>query len=211
MFLPASSMTLVLIADILSLWLIPSLGVGDWFLTFTLLLGAHIVLCIIAMRLLMKFFPIMEGEFEMGSREAGYWQAQAVVALLGCNYFAPAIPLFLKPHWYRLFGAKIGKGVGIGGVLVDSSLTVLEAGSGVGADAMILGHWIAAGRVRIGRVVVGEGATIGAKALILPGVRLGAGATVGAMSMARSGQAVPPGEVWVGIPAKKLERTPALP
>ena len=147
MFLPAISMSAVLLADILSLWVFETLDIGDLFLVFVMLIFTHIAMCVLVTRLLMVFFPIIKGEFLEGSHEVARWRAQAVVALLGCIYFDPVVPLFLKPFWYRLFGAKIGKGVAIGGRLVDCSLTVLQAGCGIGADAMILGHWLAGGRV----------------------------------------------------------------
>lgn len=49
-------------------------------------------------------------------------------------------------------------------------------------------------------VVIEEGAFIGAGAVILPGVRIGAFAIVGANAVVTKD--VPPGQVWMGIPAK---------
>jgi len=111
MLLSATSMILILLGDALSLWGILSLGVSDLFLSFVLLLVVHIILCVLATRLLMLFFPIIEGEFPINSPEVARWQAQAVVALLSSIYFEPFIPFFLKPAWYRFFGAKIARGV----------------------------------------------------------------------------------------------------
>jgi len=204
MFLSATSMSFVLLTDILWLWALISHGINELFLIFFLLVIVHITICIIVTRLLMVFLPIVEGEFPIDSPEVARWQAQAVVALLGCIYFYPIVPFFLKPFWYRLFGAKIAKSVNISGQILDCSLTVLNTGSGVGADAMILGHLVTGGKVKIGTVIVEENAMIGAKSLILPGVRIGAGATVGAMSLVPSGKTIPANETWVGIPAKKL-------
>ncbi|MEQ6340475.1 MAG: hypothetical protein M3A44_02200 [Gammaproteobacteria bacterium] len=210
MLLSATSMTLILFGDALFLWGCLSLGISEPFLVFILLLIAHITLCVLATRLLMLFFPIIEGEFPVKSPEVARWQAQAVVALLGCIYLEPFVPFFLKPSWYRLFGAKIGKGVNIGGKLVDCSLTELKSGSGVGHDALVLGHWTAGDRCRIGRVVVGENAMIGARSLVFPGAKIGEGATIGAMSLLTSNQEVPPSEIWVGIPAKKFEKNKSI-
>ena len=205
MFLSAVSMGLVLSVDVLGLWALFSYGIGDLFLIAFLLIIAHITMCVIVTRLLMFFFPIIEGEFHVDSPEVARWQAQAVVALLGCIYFYPIIPFFLKPNWYRLFGAKISKGVNISGQILDCSLTVIKSGSGVGADSMILGHLVTGKMVKIGTVIVEENAMVGAKSLVLPGVRIGAGATVGAMSLVPSGRTIPANETWVGIPAKRLE------
>lgn len=211
MFLSVISMTSVLLTDVLWLWAFLCLGVSNLFLMFVLVIIAHIMTCVVATRLLMFFFPIIEGEFPIGSPEIARWQAQAVVALMGSIYFYPLIPFFLKPFWYRLFGAKIGKGVNISGQILDCSLTELKAGSGVGADAMILGHFTAGRLVKIGAVIVDKNAMIGAKALVLPGVRIGEAATIGAMSLVPSGKTVPANETWVGIPAKKLQKSRAAP
>jgi len=48
--------------------------------------------------------------------------------------------------------------------------------------------------------VVGDGASIGAGAVILPGVKIGKGAVVGAGAVVT--RDVPDGETWVGLPAR---------
>lgn len=50
-------------------------------------------------------------------------------------------------------------------------------------------------------IIVGEGASIGANATILPGVTIGRGARIGAGSVVTKD--VPEGETWVGNPAKR--------
>ncbi len=55
-----------------------------------------------------------------------------------------------------------------------------------------------------GYVHIEEGADIGTGAVLLPGVRIGKGAIIGAGAVVNKN--VPPGEVWVGVPAKPLKR-----
>lgn len=52
--------------------------------------------------------------------------------------------------------------------------------------------------------VVEQGASIGAGAILLPGVRIGRGAMIGAGAVVT--KSVPAGETWVGNPARPLER-----
>lgn len=52
------------------------------------------------------------------------------------------------------------------------------------------------------RTIVERGASIGAGAIILPGLRIGAGAMIGAGAVVT--RDIPAGETWVGNPAKKL-------
>jgi len=53
-------------------------------------------------------------------------------------------------------------------------------------------------------VKIGDGATIGARAFIMPGAEIGAGAIVGACSLVPKNIRIPPGEIWAGVPAKKI-------
>nr|WP_300975472.1 DapH/DapD/GlmU-related protein [Sphingomonas sp. LHG3406-1] len=52
------------------------------------------------------------------------------------------------------------------------------------------------------RTRVERGASIGAGAVILPGLTIGAGAMIGAGTVVT--RDVPPGETWVGNPARKV-------
>lgn len=51
---------------------------------------------------------------------------------------------------------------------------------------------------------VGAGASIGAGAIILPGISIGTGAMIGAGAVVT--RDVPAGETWAGNPARRLER-----
>jgi acetyltransferase-like isoleucine patch superfamily enzyme len=57
-------------------------------------------------------------------------------------------------------------------------------------------------RVPVERTVICSGASIGAGAIILPGIRIGRGAMVGEVAVVT--KSVPDGETWVGNPAKRL-------
>lgn len=52
------------------------------------------------------------------------------------------------------------------------------------------------------KTVVEDGVSIGANATILPGIRIGKGAKIGAGAVVTKD--VPPGEIWVGNPARKI-------
>lgn len=55
-----------------------------------------------------------------------------------------------------------------------------------------------------GNVTIEDGAYLGSGAVLRQGVRIGAGATVGMGAVVT--RDVPPGEIWVGNPARKLVR-----
>ena len=63
-------------------------------------------------------------------------------------------------------------------------------------------HWIDGDVVRIGRVRIGAGSTIGARSTLLPGARIGKGAEI-APGSAVFGR-VPAGQRWAGSPAERV-------
>jgi acetyltransferase-like isoleucine patch superfamily enzyme len=205
--LPIYCISVLFIVDGFTILLLFSYFNVELFLMAVFLLGLHTLYSAIIIRCLMYFFPIAEGRFSTTSPEFYRWQAQALIYLFSAIYLDPFVPFVLRPSFYRFFGAKIGKGVAIGGKVVDISLTTLKDRSGVGADAMVLGHLIANEKIYIGKVIVEEDAMVGAKSLISPGVTIKAGATIGAMSLVTSGRTIPENQVWVGIPAKQLNKT----
>jgi acetyltransferase-like isoleucine patch superfamily enzyme len=74
----------------------------------------------------------------------------------------------------------------------------------VGYDATILCHEFLQSEYRVGDVVVGDRAMIGAGAVILPGVEIGADAQVAANSLVT--RDVPPETTVAGVPAEPVAR-----
>lgn len=60
------------------------------------------------------------------------------------------------------------------------------------------------GKVRAGRVILEDYVGLGVGAIIHPGVRIGKESFVGAGSVVVSGTDIPPGEVWAGVPARRV-------
>jgi acetyltransferase-like isoleucine patch superfamily enzyme len=138
-------------------------------------------------------------------RHAGYvrtaWRFLVV-------WIARRTPSFRVKNWmYRaLLGAKVHRHAAIGlEVTLDvfyPSLVTIGEDAVVGFNTTILCHEYMADRYRVGPVVVERRATIGANCTLLPGVVVGEGATVSAMSLVN--RDVPPGELWGGVPARRL-------
>ena len=116
--------------------------------------------------------------------------------------------LRLKNWLLRRLGATVGDGVSWGleatpDVFWPERITLGE-GAIVGYDATLLCHEFLQAEYRLGDVVVGERAMIGAGAIVLPGVEIGADAQVGANSLVT--RDVPPGATVVGVPATPVDR-----
>lgn len=54
-----------------------------------------------------------------------------------------------------------------------------------------------------GKVVIKRGACVGGNSVVLPGVTIGEDAVVGALSLVKTD--VPAGEVWGGVPARRIK------
>ena len=111
--------------------------------------------------------------------------------------------LGLKRWLLRRLGVAVGDNVAWG---LESTpdvfwpdLITVEDDAIIGYDATILCHEFLTNEYRTGPVVVREGAMIGAKTVVLPGVEVGANAQVAANSLVAAD--VPPGETVAGVPA----------
>lgn len=60
------------------------------------------------------------------------------------------------------------------------------------------------GKTKAGRVIIGNNVFVGAKTVILPGVKIGNNVVIGANSTVA--KSIPDGEVWAGTPAKFIAR-----
>lgn len=115
--------------------------------------------------------------------------------------FAPMRYLF-----YRSLGAKIDRTFFFGWDAKITDPWALAVGRDViiGSFAVILGHSVEGDQVILDRVEIGDGATVGIRSVIMPGVRIGAHAMVGACSLVLKGTTIPAGEIWAGVPARKI-------
>ena len=116
--------------------------------------------------------------------------------------------LRLKSWLLRRLGATVGSGVSWG---LEATPDVfwperIELGDDVivGYDSVLLCHEFLQDEYRLGDVVVGDRAMLGAKVTVLPGVHIGADAQVAANSLVADD--VAPGETVAGVPAEPVER-----
>jgi acetyltransferase-like isoleucine patch superfamily enzyme len=81
----------------------------------------------------------------------------------------------------------------------------------LGQDAFISGNIHSGGDSRFGLVVIEANATIGARCMVFPNVRIGKGATLMVGSVVPEGTVIPEGETWRGNPARKWLGNPQSP
>lgn len=219
---------LALALGIGSAWaLLGALPLGDFrgIVLVTGALLASFLFAILAYRLFLRFFPLIEGKKPEGSRGEFIYHVY-VLFLLMVFYpvmFPGFLPIPIARRLYMALGARIGPGSYGPTCIVDPPLTEIGAHCVLGQGAIIACHHIVGNRlvhrrVRIGdRVTIGgaaligagvtvhEGALIGPHCTISPLCEIGAGATILANSFLRAGTRVREGETWGGVPAQHIE------
>ncbi len=135
------------------------------------------------------------------------WTSEAVTNL----YESIAVPNFVDflrgtpmlPPCLRLLGCKMGKGI----YMDTTQLTEFDCVS-IG-DYSVLNSWCGPQThlfedriMKIGKVDIGKGVTIGARTTILYGAHIGNGATLGPLTLILKGENIPQGTRWIGSPAE---------
>ncbi|WP_369125528.1 Pls/PosA family non-ribosomal peptide synthetase [Catenulispora pinisilvae] len=109
----------------------------------------------------------------------------------------------------RALGARLGPDVDLHSPPPVTGMLRMDQGSSVEPEVDLTGFWVDGGRVRVGELRIGAGASVGARSMLLPGARIGERARIAPGSSV--GGVVPAGQEWAGSPAvrlRKAERPP---
>lgn len=135
-------------------------------------------------------------------RRAGFFRVCFNFTIITLCRYLPS--LRVKNFLYRLLGIKVGRGVSFGlmamvDVFYPRYITIGD-NSVIGYNATLLAHEFLVRELRLGLVEIGSNVMIGANATILPGVSIGDGAVIGAGALVNSD--IPPGALACGVPAR---------
>jgi carbonic anhydrase/acetyltransferase-like protein (isoleucine patch superfamily) len=184
-------------------------GIAEWLLFFWIF---QTCLTLISLKLLRTFFPFKPGTFNSNEHEVEIylWKLQAFLYVMNLSPLTvnALLPTFLRQWFYQILGAKIGPGiVSIGGRIMEPSLVSIGPNAIVGDDVLILPHALSVGATEVlilAPIRIERGAVVGARSLVMPGVTIGENSMIKAMSLVTRNTRVPAGEIWGGIPARKL-------
>jgi maltose O-acetyltransferase len=124
--------------------------------------------------------------------------------MFGRGALLPFTPDLFKPLVAKLFGAKIGKGVAMGGIINEPPLVSVGDYAILGQYSVITPHAISSGKINLGKIAIGDRATVGVGAVIMPGVEIGDGAMVMPNTFVPMNMKIPAGEIWGGNPITKI-------
>lgn len=203
--LAVTAVALATITDYLALGRLPF---GD-FRGVMLLLGGLIFLecyAVLCYRLFLWRFPLREGEVMEGSGQEFVYHVHVLFFLI---FFYPIIrsgfwPAPMMRLFYLALGARLGPNTYSQGIIHDPLFVEIGANSTVGQSALVIPHVIEGHKLAHYTIRMGNNVTVGALAAILPGVQIGDGATVATGSVVTKGTRIGPGEVWGGVPAKRI-------
>lgn len=170
-----------------------------------LLLLGYGILAVLSARLMLRIHPFLPGTYSMQQAMFTWWKLYTVNYEFGRGALLPFTTVFARPLVAALFGAHIGRDIALGGRLVDPELITIGDEAIIGQDSVITAHAIVSGAIILRPVRIAPRATVGVNAVIMPGVEVGEGAVVTAGAVVTMDTRIPPGELWGGIPARKIK------
>lgn len=189
------------------------LPLGDFRGVLVLLAGVvllYLYACAIY-RLFLRVMPLREGDVAPGSPDELVANVNMLFYLLLFNSLVRShvVPVPLMRLVYLALGARLGANTYSAGALLDPPLTRIGSNTIIGHDAVIFAHVIEGERLELKAVVIGDTVTIGATAVIMAGVQIGDHAMVSAGAVVTKNTRIGAGEVWGGIPARRLKAAPS--
>lgn len=180
-------------------WLGTSMAMGYFIFGLTLIVLVGLFRTGLNLRL-------KEGVYPLVSFEAFKWAFISSLYLM-INYTFIDFVL-LTPFanlLFRLLGAKLGKNVQFNSKYVyDASLLEIGDNTVVGGGAIIIGHLVERGKLKLKKVKIGKNVTIGSHCTIMPGCEIGDKAIIGASAVLLKDTKVEARDVWFGIPAQSI-------
>ncbi|KAJ8645220.1 hypothetical protein MRB53_006968 [Persea americana] len=115
---------------------------------------------------------------------------QAAMTLAGDFFMEMTCGSVLFGLWLRLMGSDLrwdqGVYVDSMGAALNPEMVEIEEGGCVGREALLFGHIYEGegGKVKYGKIRVGEGGFVGSRAVVMPGVRVESGGCLSALTLA---------------------------
>jgi len=170
---------------------------------FFLFLFVYGLLSSLLFQILLKVIPLQEGEFSLDDKNFTYWKLYSMIFYTGRAFLLPLTLVAARPLVLKLFGARLGADVAVGGDIDSPYLTTIGDGTAVGNGSHIVGTMTVNNKIFIGTVKIGRNVTIAMNAVVLPDVEIGDDAVVEIGSVVIPGTRIPAGERWRGNPARK--------
>jgi acetyltransferase-like isoleucine patch superfamily enzyme len=185
------------------LWIV--IGIGYALAFFIAGLALMIVVPVYNLLLPTRVRPFKGGYFSIRSVP---WALHNALFYLVRYTFLPFATLTPFSPWFlRAMGMKLGKRAFINTEFIsDPRLITLEDDVVIGGSVHLFAHYGGGGHLVVAPVVIGARTTIGQKATVMGDVLIGPDATILPHSVLLPGTRVGAGEIWGGVPARRISR-----
>lgn len=177
-----------------------SIASGYFLFGFTLIL-------LVGLTRTVLFLHLKEGNYPIFSLQAMKWAFMSSLYLMVNLTFVDFV--LLTPFvnvLLRLMGAKLGKNVQVNSKNVyDATLVEIGDNTLIGGGAIIIGHIVERGMLKLKKVKIGRNVTIGSHSTIMPGCEIGDGAIIGVSAVLLKNTKVEPRAIYFGVPAEPLK------
>jgi non-ribosomal peptide synthetase-like protein len=181
--------------------------IGQFTLCATLISASLLVAAV-------AFKWLMIGAYKPTMKPMWSWWAIRTESV-AVNYFGLAGAVLLDhlrgtpflPWAFRLFGAKFGQGVYMDSVDI-TEFDCIEVGdyTAINFDGDMQTHLYEDRVMKIGRVRLGVGVTVGSGTTVLYDTRIGDYARLGPLTIVMKGEEIPARSFWQGAPAQPVSR-----
>lgn len=207
-----SLLTLLLSLGAGTAWLVfGQLPLGDFrgLVLFMTGLGLFYAYSIMAYRWFMRAFPLQVGDIPEKSRQEFIYHIYVLFYLM---IFYPVmrsgiLPTPLMRLFYLAIGTQMGTNTYCQGIIHDPPFVKIGNNSTIGQYAILVPHVIEGATLGHNPIHIGNNVTIGAHSSILSDVVIGDNAIIATGAVVTKGTRIGAGEVWGGVPAKRLKAT----
>jgi len=185
------------------------LPLGDFRGVVTLIAWVALVYlyALLAFRLFLRVAPLEPGEIGHGTKQESIYHIYLLFFLL---IFYPIMrsgfmPVPLMRLVYLALGARLGDNTYSSGIILDPIFVSMGRNCIVGQYALIIPHVIENEQLAHVPVRIGDNVTIGAHAVVMAGVQIGDNALVATGAVVSKNTVIGSGEIWGGVPARRLK------
>lgn len=136
-----------------------------------------------------------------GAKHLRVWAAERIADTSGARDVSGAAFIHM---FARALGAKVGRGVAMHTLPPVTGMLSVGNHATIEQEVDLRGYWVDGDQVHIGRIDIGEGASIGARSTLFPGTRVGTNAHVEPGSAVTARKKIKSGARWSGSPAVKV-------
>ncbi len=160
----------------------------------------------IAVSIINKRYPVVEGMFERDGKEMRGYQTRAYFKQYAVWLTRNSTFPWVDKIAYSALGVHVGKTVVLHEAWVDTELVEVGDFCMIGMNSTVMSHGLYQDAYVARRTIIGEQTIIGAYSIIAPGTNVGHSCVIGANSSTLLGAQVEANYLYAGNPVKKMKR-----